>query len=55
MDAIKLSQPIVDRFERRWTTRFAQMLEQRIAAVIERWLRIQSSGIPEEPAQGRLL
>jgi hypothetical protein len=26
-----------------------------IAAVIERWLRIRSAGIPEEPAQGRLL
>jgi hypothetical protein len=25
------------------------------AAVIERWLRIQSLDIPEEPAQGRLL
>jgi hypothetical protein len=28
---------------------------EHIAAVIERWLRIQSAGIPEEPAQGRLL
>ena len=28
---------------------------ERIAAVIERWMRIQSAGIPEEPAQGRLL
>jgi hypothetical protein len=28
---------------------------QHIAAVIERWLRMQSAGIPEEPAQGRLL
>ena len=28
---------------------------QHIAAVIERWLRMQSVGIPEEPAQGRLL
>ena len=28
---------------------------QHIAAVIERWLRRQSAGIPEEPAQGRLL
>jgi hypothetical protein len=26
-----------------------------IAAVIERWLRKHSAGIPEEPAQGRLL
>jgi hypothetical protein len=26
-----------------------------IVAVIERWLRKQSMGIPEEPAQGRLL
>lgn len=26
-----------------------------IAAAIERWMRIQSAGIPEEPAQGRLL
>jgi hypothetical protein len=28
---------------------------EHIAAVIERWLRIQSAAIPEEPAQGRLL
>jgi hypothetical protein len=28
---------------------------EHIAAVIERWLRIQSAGIPEEPVQGRLL
>jgi hypothetical protein len=28
---------------------------QHIAAVIERWLRMQSVGIPEEPAQGPLL
>jgi hypothetical protein len=28
---------------------------EHIAAVIERWLRRQSAGIPEEPAQGRLL
>ena len=28
---------------------------ERIAAVIARWMRIQSAGIPEEPAQGRLL
>jgi hypothetical protein len=28
---------------------------EHMAAVIERWLRIQSAGIPEEPAQGRLL
>jgi hypothetical protein len=27
---------------------------EHIATVIERWLRIQSAGIPEEPAQGRL-
>jgi hypothetical protein len=28
---------------------------EHIAAVIERWMRRQSAGIPEEPAQGRLL
>lgn len=28
---------------------------EHITAVIERWMRIQSAGIPEEPAQGRLL
>jgi Domain of unknown function (DUF4186) len=28
---------------------------EHIAAVIERWLRRQSAGIPQEPAQGRLL
>jgi hypothetical protein len=26
-----------------------------VAAVIERWLRKESAGVPEEPAQGRLL
>jgi Domain of unknown function (DUF4186) len=26
-----------------------------VTAVIERWLRKQSAGIPEEPAQGRLI
>jgi hypothetical protein len=28
---------------------------EHIAAVIERWMSRQSAGIPEEPAQGRLL
>lgn len=27
----------------------------RVMAVIERWLRKETAGIPEEPAQGRLL